>query len=202
MIVFNVAGMLQEAPGATREVALRDRYVAVGPDVELAGPVNGVIRLQRTNRGILLQGALEAPVRRACARCLGPYVETVRLRLAEEYLPTVDPQRGEPLAPPPPDEEALPIDAHHQIDLTAVLHDELALGEPMHPLCRPDCPGLCPGCGRRLEAGSCDCAVDEPDPRLAVLARLIAPGRSDGPTARSTRSRAAAILRRPRKQQR
>ncbi len=28
----------------------------------------------------------------------------------------------------------------------------------MHPLCRPDCPGLCPGCGRHLDVGSCDCA--------------------------------------------
>lgn len=173
MILFNVAGMLQEAPGATREVALRDRYVAVGADVELAGPVDGLIRMQRTNRGILVRGALQAPLRRTCARCLEPFVETVQLQLAEEYLPTVDPVRGSPLAAPAPGEEALPIDAQHQIDLTAVLHDELALTEPMHPLCRADCPGLCPGCGRHMDVGSCDCASEEPDPRLAVLARLL-----------------------------
>lgn len=173
MILFNVATMLQEAPGAIREVALRDRYLAVGSDVELAGPVDGMVRLQRTNRGILLRGTVEAPLRRTCARCLEPYVETVSLQLAEEYLPTVDPVRGAPLPAPAPDEEALAIDAQHQIDLTPVLHDELALTEPMHPLCRPDCPGLCSGCGRRLDVGNCDCAEDEPDPRLAALARLL-----------------------------
>jgi DUF177 domain-containing protein len=173
VIAFNVAGMLQEAPGATREVALRDRYLTVGPDVELAGPVDGQIRLQRTNRGILLRGSLDAPVRRTCSRCLEPFVETVHLQLSEEFLPTVDPLRGVPLAPPAADEEALPIDAQHQIDLTPVLHDELALSEPMHPLCRPDCPGLCPGCGRHMDVGSCDCATDEPDPRLAALAALL-----------------------------
>lgn len=173
MILFNVATMLQEAPGAMREVALRDRYLAVGSDVELAGPVDGMVRLQRTNRGILLRGTVEAPLRRTCARCLEPYVEMVSLQLAEEYLPTVDPVRGAPLPAPAPDEEALAIDAQHQIDLTPVLHDELALTEPMHPLCRPDCPGLCSGCGRRLDVGSCDCAEDEPDPRLAALARLL-----------------------------
>jgi DUF177 domain-containing protein len=171
--LFNVAGLLQEPPGATREIAVRDRYLAVGADVELAGPVDGVLRLQRTNRGILLRGSVDAPVRRTCARCLEPYVETVSLRLAEEYLPSVDPQRGVPVPPPAPDEETLAIDAQHQIDLTPVLHDELALSEPMHPLCRPDCPGLCPGCGRHLDVGSCDCAADEPDPRLAALARLL-----------------------------
>jgi Predicted metal-binding, possibly nucleic acid-binding protein len=173
VIVFNVAGMLQEAPGATREVALRDRYLSVGADVELAGPVDGRIRLQRTNRGILLRGSVEAPVRRTCSRCLEPYVETVHLQLAEEFLPTVDPQRGAALPPPDPDEEALAIDARHQIDLTPILHDELVLTEPMHPLCRADCPGLCPGCGRHMEVGSCDCSTDEPDSRLAALARLL-----------------------------
>jgi uncharacterized protein len=171
--LFNVSGLLQEAPGATREIAVRDRYLAVGADVELAGPVDGVLRLQRTNRGILLRGSLDAPVRRTCSRCLEPYVETVSVLLAEEYLPTLDPQRGVPLPPPAPDEEALAIDAQHQIDLTPVLHDELALSEPMHPLCRPECPGLCPGCGRHLDVGSCDCSTDEPDPRLAALARLL-----------------------------
>jgi uncharacterized protein len=173
VITFNVAGMLQEAPGATREVALRDRYLSVGADVELAGPVDGKVRLQRTNRGILLRGSVDAPVRRTCSRCLDPFVETVNLQLAEEFLPTVDAQRGLPLPPPAADEEALAIDPQHQIDLTPVLHDELVLSEPMHPLCRPDCPGLCPGCGRHMDAGSCDCASEEPDPRLAALARLL-----------------------------
>jgi uncharacterized protein len=173
VIRFNVAGMLQETPGATRQVALRDRYLAVGPDVELAGPVDGMLRLQRTNRGILLRGSLQASLRRTCSRCLDPYVETVHLELAEEYLPTLDPLRGVPLPPPAADEEALRIDAQHQIDLTPVLHDELLLTEPMHPLCRPDCPGLCPGCGRHLAVGSCDCVGEEPDSRLAALARLL-----------------------------
>jgi uncharacterized protein len=171
--MFNVAGMLQQPPGATREVALRDRYLSVGADVELAGPVDGKVRLQRTNRGILLRGSVDAPVRRTCSRCLDPFVETVSLQLAEEFLPTVDPQHGVSLPPPAADEQALTIDPRHQIDLTPVLHDELVLSEPMHPLCRPDCPGLCPGCGRHMDVGSCDCSTEEPDPRLAALARLL-----------------------------
>jgi DUF177 domain-containing protein len=171
--ILNVAGLLREAPGAAREVALRDRYLSLGADVGLAGPVDGTVRLQRTNRGILLRGTVDAPVRRTCSRCLEPFVETVRLQLAEEFLPTVDPQRGVALPPPAPDEEALAIDAQHQVDLGAVVHDELVLSEPMHPLCRDDCPGLCPGCGRHLDVGSCDCLTDEPDPRLAALARLL-----------------------------
>ncbi|HLB85854.1 MAG TPA: DUF177 domain-containing protein, partial [Steroidobacteraceae bacterium] len=105
--------------------------------------------------------------------CLDPFVETVHLQLAEEFLPTLDPVRGVPLPAPAPDEEALAIDAQHQIDLTPVMHDELVLNEPMHPLCRPDCPGLCVECGGRLETGDHAHGGDEIDPRLAGLAMLL-----------------------------
>lgn len=173
MTAFNVAGLLREPPGATRTVRLRDRYVSLGSDVELAGPLDGDLRLQRTNRGILVHGGLEAPVRRTCARCLDPFVEPVHVRLSEEYLPSVDPQSGAPLDAPPDDEPAQMIDAHHEIDLAGVLHDEFALSEPMHPLCRPDCPGLCAECGQPLDHRHAAHDVIELDPRLAGLAQLL-----------------------------
>ena len=175
MTLVNVTGLLREAPGATRELQLRDRYLALGADLELAGPIDARLRMLRTNRGILLRGSVDAPLRRTCARCLDPFVEEVRVQVSEEFLPTVDPISGSPLPSPAPDEAALLIDAQHAVDLGPAIHDELALSEPMHPLCRPDCPGLCSGCGRRLDVGSCSCLTDEPDPRLAVLARLLDP---------------------------
>ena len=168
-----MAGLLHETTGATREVALRDHYVSLGRDLELAGPLNGGVRLQRTNRGILLHGTVTSSLRRTCSRCLEPYVEDVTVAVDEEYLPSVDPETGAAMTPPEAGEAALRINEHHEIDLAPVLHDELLLSEPMHPLCRPDCPGLCPGCGRRMDVGSCDCAASEPDPRMAVLARLL-----------------------------
>jgi uncharacterized protein len=175
MTLVSVAGLLQEAPGATRQVVLHDRYLSLGADIELAGPVEGAFHLQRTNRGILVRGALTVPVRRTCARCLDAFVEEEQVAFLEEFVPTIDPAHGTPLAAPDPDGVVQLIDEHHQIDLTTVMHDELALSEPMHPLCRPDCPGLCPGCGRRLDVGTCACAVEELDPRLEPLARLLGP---------------------------
>jgi len=173
MTAINVAGLLQDAPGADRHLRLRDHYVSLAPDVELAGPLDGDLRLLRTNRGILVRGAVRAPVRRTCARCLDPYVDALSVEIDEEFVPTVDPTLGTPLPPLEDDEQALSIDARHELDLAPVLHDEMVLAEPMHPLCRPDCPGLCPGCGRRMDVGSCDCDVAEVDPRLQVLARLL-----------------------------
>ena len=64
------------------------------------------------------------------------------------------------------------IDEHHEIQLDAILRDELSLTEPMVPLCRPDCPGLCPECGERLDRGSHAHGVAVFDPRLAGLAKF------------------------------
>ncbi len=174
MTSVNVAGLLHEATGATRDLRLRDHYVSLGPDVELAGPLNGMLRLQRTNRGILVRGSVSASLRRTCARCLEAFVEEVEVPVAEEFLPTLDPSTG---APVETGEETARIDEHHEIDLVPIFRDELSLTEPMHPLCRPDCPGLCGVCGDSLASGAHDHETDEVDPRLAGLARLL----HDGP---------------------
>lgn len=178
MTSVNVAGLLREAPGATRDLRLRDHYISLGPDLELAGPLNGDLRLQRTNRGVFVRGAVAAPLRRTCARCLEAYVEEVEVPIAEEYLPSLDPTTGVP-AVVEDGPEVLRIDEHHEIDLSGVFHDELSLTEPMHPLCRPDCPGLCSVCGESLRAGPHQHETEEIDPRLEVLARLLPERRED-----------------------
>lgn len=174
MTAFNVAGLLHEPPGATRDLRLRDHYVSLAPDVELAGPLDADLHLQRTNRGILARGELRAPLRRICARCTDAFVEEVRVQLAEEFLPTVDPHTGAPVQLEEGESETVRrITDHHEIDLDSVFHDELLLTEPMFPLCRPDCAGLCTECGERLDGGAHEHAADEIDPRLAGLAALL-----------------------------
>ena len=180
MTAFNVAGLLQEPPGSTRDVRLRDHYVSLGPDVELAGPLDADVRLQRTNRGILVRGEVRAPIRRTCARCTEPFVEEVRAHVDEEFLPTLDPVTGAPLAIPSEDGEVQAIDEHHELALDRVLHDELALTEPVFPLCRQNCPGLCPICGERFDTGAHDHDDAEIDPRLAGLAALLEDTERDG----------------------
>jgi len=173
MTAFNVAGLLREPAGASRVVRLRDHYVTLGPDVELAGPIDLDLQLLRTNRGILARGNVSALLRRTCSRCTEPFVDEGAVAIAEEYVPSVDLETGARLSVAEHDGGALSINAQHEIELDPVLHDELALTEPMHPLCRPDCPGLCPECGERLEAGHPAHSEAETDPRLAPLARLL-----------------------------
>ena len=59
-----------------------------------------------------------------------------------------------------------------QIDLAPMVREEVLLAVPDGPLCRPDCPGLCPICGADLAEGPCGCDTTERDERWAVLDQL------------------------------
>ena len=71
------------------------------------------------------------------------------------------------------DEAATRIDAHHEIDLTEVVRQNILLAIPPSPICRSKCAGLCPTCGKNWNEGLCDCRRDEIDPRLEKLKQLL-----------------------------
>ena len=54
------------------------------------------------------------------------------------------------------------------------MRDAVVLTLPTNPVCRPDCPGLCPECGAHLADLPADHSHEEVDPRWAALANLTA----------------------------
>lgn len=58
------------------------------------------------------------------------------------------------------------------LDMGALLWEEFVLTLPTKPLCRKDCKGVCPTCGKNLNEGKCDCEEGGKDPRLAILRNL------------------------------
>jgi uncharacterized protein len=182
VIRFHLAGLLASPVGTSREFPFRVSPSEAGDAaVRLAGDLTGSVRIQRTNRGVWLEGGAEGVATRSCVRCLDAFDETVRLDLAEEFLPTVELGSGAAVSHVAADDEVRRIDANHEIDLWPVLLEELTLAEPLHPLCRPDCHGLCPTCGRHRDRDPCDCREVDVDPRLAVLADWQPPLAGDVP---------------------
>ncbi len=59
------------------------------------------------------------------------------------------------------------------LDMDEQLLELLEMEFPRKILCREDCKGLCPHCGKNLNDGSCDCK-EELDPRMAPLAKILA----------------------------
>ena len=56
--------------------------------------------------------------------------------------------------------------------LEDVLREQVLLSLPAKTLCRQDCKGLCPRCGRNLNAEVCICEGAPSDPRWSALADL------------------------------
>lgn len=165
---FNVAGLLGDPVGIDRTFEIADARVELPDELELAEPISGQVRLTRTNRGILADARLTTALAGECARCLRPVTTPIEIVLEEEYLPTIDLQTGRPVdvtAEP----EALRLTDHHELDLEPSVSDAISLAEPIAPLDRPDCPGLCVVCGLPLDEGEHNHPDDDIDPRLEVL---------------------------------
>ena len=62
---------------------------------------------------------------------------------------------------------------NYQLPLDELVEADLILSLPFKNLCREDCRGLCPICGRNLNEGLCGCRPQTADPRLEVLRQLI-----------------------------
>jgi uncharacterized protein len=167
-LLWNVAGLLADGVGAERVHDLDDVRIALPDDLVLAAPIAGRVRLSRTNRGILAHARLATALAGECARCLRPLMTPIDIELDEEYLPSIDLATGRPVGPTD-EPEALRLTDHHEVDLEPSVRDAILLAEPIAPLDRPDCPGLCAVCGLPLDEGVHDHPDDDIDPRLEAL---------------------------------
>jgi len=167
-MIIDVSQQLKQPIGSTRRYSINE--TSNSPDGEEFS-IYGEVSLLRTDRGILMTGILNTRIKAVCSRCLGDFDQPLTLKLEEEFLPVVGPSIGTSL-PWSGEDGAFVIDENQEIDLGEVVRQCTLLALPMKPLCRGDCAGLCPSCGRNLNLGPCSCpgAVD---PRFAELAKLV-----------------------------
>jgi uncharacterized protein len=168
-LVWNVAGLLGDDPGSTRDYEIAGVTIDLGDGLRLADPIEGHVRLARTNRGLIVSADLTTSIEAECARCLRDIEVPIEISIEEEALPTIDIHTGSPVAPEEGEDEPLRLTDHHELDLETAVREAILLAEPIAPLCREDCPGLCPTCGERLDDGNHDHPTDDVDPRLEAL---------------------------------
>ena len=170
MLSYNVAALLRAAPGTSRTYPVAVADLPIADDVELAAPIEGELRLARTTRSILARGHLRTALVEHCSRCLVATSAPVEVDIEEEALPSHDIDTGLPLDVDT-EPEALRLDDHHELDLAETVREAISLAEPIAPLCRPDCRGLCLECGADLNLEPTHHHdTDDIDPRLAALA--------------------------------
>jgi uncharacterized protein len=145
----------------TREIALEplvfggQRYVPVPekPEAELT--------ISRTSTGTLFELRFRGRLYGPCQRCLADAVVEREIAAREYQANSAD-----------DDELRTPYVADERLDLSAWARDALALALPEQILCRPDCAGLCPVCGKDLNVEPHEHAEERVDPRWEALEEL------------------------------
>jgi uncharacterized protein len=160
-MLFNVSVLLREPVGSTRRYTLEPE-----PPV-----LNGEVLLTLVPKGILVRCNAEVTIEDRCSRCLAPFGYSERIAFEEIFLQQVDVQTGARLDEQGPT-ESFAIATNHTIDITEAVRQYTEMAAAMQPLCRPDCPGICPECGTDLTVGSCTCSRSPIDSRWGALAAL------------------------------
>ena len=153
-----------EMPGAEERFAVTlDPEHLTNPSVQgYARPPEASGEVVNTAGLLDLRGTVRAHMHCVCDRCGR---EFDREKTVEVDVPLVTDAEGETA------EDAFRIEGDC-IDVNEVLETCFILGMETKLLCREDCRGLCPKCGKDLNEGPCGC-TGEKDPRLAVLAKLL-----------------------------
>ena len=167
-LVYPLAGLLAEPPGTERRYEIHGATIDLPDDLRLTEPIDGQVRITRTNRGVIVDGTISTAIAGSCSRCLRDIEIPMRVAIKEEVLPAVDIATGKPVHVDDEPEVARLTD-HHELDLGALAGEAISLNEPIAPLCEAACPGLCITCGERLGPGHVAHDDDEVDPRLAAL---------------------------------
>ncbi len=171
-MLFNVSGLVLEGIGATRKYPVSDVFETTGGETER---VEGEVEFIRTPSGVLARVYLRLVDPEVCSRCLRPFDREVPIEFEEEFHATTDPRTGGSL-PPPEDRDAFVIDSNHTLDLSEAVRQYREVSLEIQPLCRPDCRGLCPTCGKDLNLGDCDCEPVETESPWSKLAGLRGAG--------------------------
>jgi uncharacterized protein len=157
MIGVNVAQLLHAPVGTTRSYPLNEHEPVLAEELGLLTPIVGTLKLTRTNHGIVADVSYTVDVEQECGRCLDPARSTIQSEVSEEFLPSLNIVTGLPETIEA-DLETSRVNANHELDVTDIIRQDIVIQQPLQPLCRPDCPGLCPDCGIELQTGACTCA--------------------------------------------
>lgn len=175
-LIINIENITEEGIEITEE--LERAWLANVPEFTIENDLAYIkdriqIRasVNREGNNLHLRGKVQFVIRTFCSRCgddLDYPVDSgfdLVLMPSREEIPVLE-------------EELTPEDLEHlfyqgkEVDLNPYFQEQIALEIPMQFLCRPDCKGVCPGCGSDLNHEPCQCGKQSGDPRLAALRQL------------------------------
>jgi uncharacterized protein len=137
--------------------------------IPVGAPLQLDLRVESVSEGVLVTGTLTAPIAGECSRCLSPFDGRVDVALTELFA------YPDSITEATTEEDEVGRVVNDIVDLEQPIIDAVGLELPFSPVCRPDCPGLCPHCGILLATAEPGHRHDEIDPRWAKLAAMMQP---------------------------
>lgn len=111
----------------------------------------------------MLECTLDYDFSMPCSRCAEETLKHFTLKVNHNLVREVSDE----------DNDSYIVVENESIDLDELFYSDIVLEIPISYICKEDCKGLCPQCGKNLNKGSCNCKTNQIDPRLEVLKKLI-----------------------------
>jgi len=161
---------LPRQPGATRALK-RETPAPADLGLELIGVPEGSdleldLELTSVSEGVYVSGRVRGSLTGECGRCLNEISESFDVPIAELFA------YADSTTEETTDEDEVGRMQGDLIDLEPAVRDAIVLTLPTNPLCRPDCPGLCPECGVHFDDLPADHSHEAADSRWAALRNL------------------------------
>ena len=135
-----------------------------GTSYPVSEPVLAVGTVRNTADVLMMKGTITTCLHGVCDRCTAEFTRNVELPLEVVLVEEFSDEDNE-------DEGVFPLEAD-SADLEDIVRTVFVLNMDSKMLCKPDCKGLCCGCGKNLNEEACVCQK-ELDPRFAALRQLL-----------------------------
>ena len=139
------------------------------PDYLFSAAPEAKVRLSLEGSTVLVDGTIKGTYRTVCARC----AEDTETDLETKLHLVLKPHSERSVVGAEEEDLNFGIYEEETIDCSSIAEEFLVLALPFTVLCGEKCKGLCPHCGKNLNAGPCSCREEkEGDPRLKALRDL------------------------------
>ncbi|MCM8794860.1 MAG: DUF177 domain-containing protein [Candidatus Omnitrophica bacterium] len=105
------------------------------PNLTFVQPLRVTANFQKERDAVVVDVDVNGSMETVCGRCL----ETSRLLYGERF------------------HLGYSVRGQTDLDVTDDIRQEIIVNYPMRPLCKENCLGLCPRCGKNLNEGPCGC---------------------------------------------
>jgi uncharacterized metal-binding protein YceD (DUF177 family) len=151
-VTIEISKILPDGSPYDGEEAFEILGLADDRSIQTKSPLKYDFFAQIVSEKLIIQGRIQTELTVECSRCTQFFSTIVA---DSSFLRDYELSGGQDL-----------------VDITDDIREGILLGFPSYFVCKPDCKGLCPFCGKNLDENSCDCAAPALDMRWTELNKL------------------------------